>query len=99
MPKFIVETVSIFKMRYLVEADQAPWALDTVVCDEGEEFDQHHLCEQITGIIPVSDETVLRDLDSVLPLIDPEKEAERLLKNQISVIIDSSDTETNAEGC
>ncbi|MEM2159587.1 MAG: hypothetical protein QXN55_01380 [Candidatus Nitrosotenuis sp.] len=96
MPKYIVETISTFKMRYLVEADQPAYALDTVACDEGDEFDQIHLGEQIIGIIPASDDVDFWKFDAVLPLIDPEKEAQRLLKSSNSVIIPIDD---NLEGC
>jgi hypothetical protein len=47
----IVECVSTFRMRYVVEVPKGnkEWALDTVVCNEAEEFSQEHLGEQIVS--------------------------------------------------
>lgn len=41
----LVETVSTFRHRYMVEVPQgkSEWALDTVVMDEATEFSQEHL--------------------------------------------------------
>ena len=53
MAKYVmVETVSMFKHRYVVEVgddDPSEWALDTVTCEEAKEFTQKHLDEIITG--------------------------------------------------
>lgn len=47
----LVECVSTFRMRYLVEVPKgkADWALDTVTMNEAEEFSQTHLGEQIVS--------------------------------------------------
>jgi len=53
----LVETVSTFRMAYLVEApkDHPEYALDTVTMDTGlEEFGQKHLGEDIFGYRVVS---------------------------------------------
>jgi hypothetical protein len=47
----LVECVSMFRMRYVVEvpAGKKEWALDTVVMNEAEEFSQEHISEQIVS--------------------------------------------------
>ncbi len=49
----LVETVSMFRMRYVVECDEEEHASDEVVMRKGddgfEEFSQHHLDEVITS--------------------------------------------------
>jgi hypothetical protein len=50
---FLVETVSIFRMRYVVEALEEEHAMDEVVMSLGkdtfQEFSQHHVDESITS--------------------------------------------------
>jgi hypothetical protein len=52
----LVETISTFRQRYMVEVplgtdnygkDKSEWALDTVTMNEAEEFSQEHIGEQI----------------------------------------------------
>lgn len=45
----MVEAVSQFRMRYMVEvdADHPEWAMDTVTCQEAKEFSQEHIGETI----------------------------------------------------
>ena len=49
----LVETVSMFRMRYVVECDEEEHASDEVVMNKGndtfEEFSQHHIDEVITS--------------------------------------------------
>lgn len=47
----LVETVSTFRMRYVVEVPigKKEWALDTVTMNEAEEFSQEHVGEQIVS--------------------------------------------------
>jgi hypothetical protein len=54
----LVETVSTFRHRYVVEVpigiddyghDKKDWALDTVTMNEAKEFSQQHLGEQIVS--------------------------------------------------
>jgi hypothetical protein len=54
----LVECVSTFRTRYMVEVpvgtdnygkDKTLWALDTVTCEEANEFSQEHLGEQIVS--------------------------------------------------
>lgn len=47
----LVECVSTFRMRYVVEVPKGKkeWAMDTVVMNEAEELSQEHLGEQIVS--------------------------------------------------
>jgi len=49
MPLYLVETVTQFRNRYVIECKSAEHAEDTVVCDEAKEFSQKHLGENIIG--------------------------------------------------
>ena len=55
---YMVETVSIFRMRYVVEAREAEHAEDEVVMrltsDDFKEFSQHHVDECITSTRQIS---------------------------------------------
>lgn len=71
----LVETVSQFRMRYVVEVpvgtftmngeerDKAEWALDTVVMEEAKEFSQHHLGETIVSHRELTQEEYLKLFD------------------------------------
>jgi len=64
----LVETVSTFRERYMVEVpvgidrygkDKADWALDTVTLEEAKEFSQEHLGETIVSHRVVTKEEAL----------------------------------------
>jgi hypothetical protein len=57
----LVDCVSTFRMRYLVEVPKgkAEWALDTVTMQEAKEFSQEYLGEQIVSHRVVSKEEAL----------------------------------------
>jgi bifunctional ADP-heptose synthase (sugar kinase/adenylyltransferase) len=64
----LVECVSMFRMRYLVEVpvgtdnygyDKKEWALDTVSMEEAKEFSQHHIGETIVSSRVLSKEEAL----------------------------------------
>jgi hypothetical protein len=57
----MVECVSSFRMRYVVEVPKGKeeWALDTVTCQEAKEFSQEHIGEQIISHRVVSKEEVI----------------------------------------
>ena len=46
-PMYIVETVSTFRMRYVVSCKSAEHAMDTVTMNEAPEMSQLHIGEQI----------------------------------------------------
>ena len=68
----LVETVSTFRERYMVEVpvgidrygkDKADWALDTVTLEEAKEFSQEHLGETIVSHRVVTKEDALAMCD------------------------------------
>ena len=44
---FLIEAIQTFRMRYLIETEEAGWAEDTHTMDECEEWQQKFLGEQI----------------------------------------------------
>lgn len=58
----IVECISTFRMRYVVEVPEGKkeWAMDTVVCNEAQEFSQEHLGEQIVSHRVIDEAEYLR---------------------------------------
>ena len=68
----LVETVSMFRERYMVEVpvgtdqygkDKVEWALDTVTLEEAKEFSQEHLGETIVSHRVVTKEEALAMCD------------------------------------
>lgn len=58
---FVVETISQFRMRYVVNCKSEEHALDTVAMGEvDQEFSQHHLGEVITSAREISDKEYLK---------------------------------------
>ena len=62
----MVETVQMFRHRYMVEApaDHPEYALDTVTMEEAKEFSQLHLGETISSHRVVSEEEALTICDA-----------------------------------
>ncbi|NBP01732.1 MAG: hypothetical protein EBU90_16660 [Proteobacteria bacterium] len=58
MKKYLVETVSIFRIRYVVEAEEESHACDEVVCSNGnlKEFSQKHIDENIVTVWELDDD-------------------------------------------
>jgi hypothetical protein len=67
MNKYMVETVSIFRMRYVVEAKEATHATDEVVMGLGktdiDEFSQYHVDEVISSVREITDDEYLKVFD------------------------------------
>ena len=61
----LVDTVSIFRMRYLVEvpAGRAEYALGPVAMNEATEFSQEHIGENIVSHRVVSEDEALQIFD------------------------------------
>jgi hypothetical protein len=61
----MVECVSMFRMRYVVEVPKgkSEWALDTVTCNEAKEFSQEHIGEDIVSHRVVSKEEAIAICD------------------------------------
>ncbi len=62
----LVEAVSMFRMRYMVEVPigKAEWALDTVTMNEAGEFSQEHMGETIVSHRVVDKKQALALCDS-----------------------------------
>lgn len=63
MAKYLVETISMFRMRYVIEANNADDAKDEVTMNNDgnlHEFSQHHLDEIITSTREIDREEYLR---------------------------------------
>ena len=65
----LVECVSMFRMRYLVEApaDHPEYALDDVTMNDAKEFSQEHIDENIISHRVVTEEEVTIPVVSILP--------------------------------
>ena len=63
MPKYLVETISMHRIRYVVECNSAAAAKDTVTMNEAEEFSQMHIDEMITSTRVIDDAEYLRLFD------------------------------------
>lgn len=65
MPKFMVETISTFRLRYVVDAHEASHAMDEVSMNEVnlKEFSQMHIDETITSVREINREEYLRMFD------------------------------------
>lgn len=61
----MVDTVSMFRMRYVVKVPigKSEWALDTVTCNEAKEFSQKHLDETIVSHRVVTEEEYVKVFD------------------------------------
>lgn len=63
MAKYLVETISVFRIRYVVECESAEHAKDVVTMNEAEEFSQLHIDEMITSTREIDDAEYLRLFD------------------------------------
>lgn len=60
MPLFVVETISQFRTRYVIECKEAEHAEDTVTMNEADEFSQMHLGETILSTREITYEDFTR---------------------------------------
>ena len=62
---YLVETVSMFRMRFVVEAKEAEHANDEVVCNNGnlEEFSQKHIAENIVSTREITADEYMKLFD------------------------------------
>ena len=66
MPKYLIETISVFRMRYVIEANNASDAKDEVTMNnDGQlhEFSQMHVDEMITSTREIDRAEYLRLFD------------------------------------
>lgn len=63
---FLVETVSMFRIRYVIETENADYAADEVVMNNGNlsEFSQKHLDEVISSTREIDEAEYLRLFDA-----------------------------------
>ena len=59
----LVDCISTFRIRYVIDTDNIEWAEDTVVMEEAKEFSQLHLGEQIVSSRAITKEEYLRLFD------------------------------------
>jgi len=60
MPKYLVETVSMYRIRYVIDCKEEGHALDTVTCEEADEMSQLHIGESIISSREIDDAEYLR---------------------------------------
>jgi hypothetical protein len=87
MPKFLVETISVFRMRYVVEANNASDAKDEVTMNnDGQlhEFSQLHIDEMITSTREIDRAEYLRMFDEDNDYLQDWDEEQKL--NWVNVI-------------
>jgi len=64
----LVDAVSTFRMRYMVEVPKgkSEWALDTVSMNEAKEFSQEHIGEQIVShrVVSFDEAIAISDIDN-----------------------------------
>ena len=77
MPKYLVETISMHRIRYVVERESAAAANDTVTMNEAEEFSQLHIDEMITSTRIIDDAEYLRLFDEDNDYLKAWSEAEK----------------------
>jgi len=65
MPLFMVETVSIFRIKYLVEAQEESHSLDEVAWQDAglKEFSQKHIDESIISSRVITENAALKEFD------------------------------------
>jgi len=63
MPKYLVTTISQFRMNYVIECDDITHAQDTVVFEEATEMSQEHLGEVLVSAREIDDKEYLRVFD------------------------------------
>jgi hypothetical protein len=63
LPKYLVETISVHRIRYVVECESQEHAKDVVTMNEVEEFSQLHIDEMITSTREIDDKEYLRMFD------------------------------------
>lgn len=65
MPKYLVETLTQYRIVYVVETENKEWAEETVWLDEAEEFGQTYLGEIVVSSREVDDDECIRVHDQL----------------------------------
>jgi len=58
MPKYLVETVSMFRHRFVIDCESMDHAKDVVVMNEAEELSQKHIDENVFSCREITDEEI-----------------------------------------
>ena len=63
---FLVDAVSTFRMRYVIEQPNAEYAMDTVACEQAKEFSQEHIGEQVVSAREITEDEIIElcDIDN-----------------------------------
>ena len=85
----LVECVQSYRTRYIIEVPKGKpeWALDTVALNEGKEFSQKDIGEQIVSHRPVSTLEILELCDQDNAYAEPWNEELQLI-DEISGLLD-----------
>jgi hypothetical protein len=86
---FLVETISMHRMRYVVKTKNPVYAEDTVVMNEAKEFSQKHIDENIISTREITHEEYLRLFDQ-----DNDYLSDWTLDKKRQFITEVSNTET-----
>lgn len=63
MPKYLVETISYFRHRYVIDCEEGDHAFDAVFNEEADEMSQLHIDESIISTREIDDTEYLRVFD------------------------------------
>ena len=63
MSKYLVETVAVFRMRYVIEAPHPDYAVDGVMAKEKEEFSQEYLGNNVSSVREITTDEYLKLFD------------------------------------
>jgi len=63
MPKYLVTTISHFRVNYVIECDDITHAQDAVAFEEAAEMSQEHLGEVLVSAREIDDKEYLRVFD------------------------------------
>jgi hypothetical protein len=74
----LVDCISVFRIRYVVDTDNDDFAADTVVMEEAKEFSQKHITEEIVSIRTISKSEYLRLFDQDNEYLDDWPEESKL---------------------
>lgn len=55
MGKYVITTVTLVERKYYVDVNDPTWAMDSIVCNELDDFCQRHHSEDIISCVPVDD--------------------------------------------
>ena len=83
MPNYLVETVSMFRIRYLVEAAEPHDAEQVVLREEAKEFGQHYVGEKVVNVREVTEDEIPKLFFEDHPYLEswgPEKAFEYITK-------------------